>query len=150
MQWLRRMNALLELLFQSMLSLRRQIRFVGFLAGELRQDRQFVLQIFAGNSVPKSVFKREHVHLLLLDAENLRRRKLNKDLIRANCHGHAPPPNATRPELSDFDIGPSRTGIGWTLGVGRFLLNPKKYRPPRPMGVKGGCSPQNNRKKLRC
>jgi hypothetical protein len=21
----------------------------------------------------------------------------------------------------------------------------KKYRPPRPMGVKGGCSPQNNR-----
>jgi hypothetical protein len=25
----------------------------------------------------------------------------------------------------------------------------KKYRPPRPMGVKGGCSPQNNRGKLR-
>lgn len=22
----------------------------------------------------------------------------------------------------------------------------KKYRPPRPMGVKGGCSPQNNLK----
>ena len=24
----------------------------------------------------------------------------------------------------------------------------KKYRPPRPIGVKGGCSPQNNRGKL--
>jgi hypothetical protein len=23
----------------------------------------------------------------------------------------------------------------------------KNYRPPRPMGVKGGCSPQNNRRK---
>jgi len=23
---------------------------------------------------------------------------------------------------------------------------PKNYRPPRPIGVKGGCSPQNNRK----
>jgi hypothetical protein len=26
----------------------------------------------------------------------------------------------------------------------------KKYRPPRPMDVKGGCSPQNNLGKLRC
>jgi hypothetical protein len=25
-----------------------------------------------------------------------------------------------------------------------FFFSPKKYRPPRPMGVKGGCSPQNN------
>src|SRR5713226_1556477 len=32
-----------------------------------------------------------------------------------------------------------------TFGLGRYLqFNPKKYRPPRPMGVKGGCSPQNN------
>src|SRR5438309_7456175 len=30
-----------------------------------------------------------------------------------------------------------------TLGV-IFNSTPKKYRPPRPMGVKGGCSPQNN------
>jgi hypothetical protein len=22
-------------------------------------------------------------------------------------------------------------------------MSPKKYRPPRPMDVKGGCSPQN-------
>jgi hypothetical protein len=29
---------------------------------------------------------------------------------------------------------------------GRFLP-PKKYRPPHPMGVKGGCSPQNNLQK---
>jgi len=29
--------------------------------------------------------------------------------------------------------------------VGRCLrFTPKKYRPPRPMDVKGGCSPQNN------
>jgi hypothetical protein len=24
------------------------------------------------------------------------------------------------------------------------ILGTKKYRPPRPMGAKGGCSPQNN------
>jgi hypothetical protein len=24
----------------------------------------------------------------------------------------------------------------------------KNYRPPHPIGVKGGCSPQNNREKL--
>src|SRR5438132_11476886 len=41
------------------------------------------------------------------------------------------------PEGADFNIG------CWTLNVGRFLQSPKKYRPPRPMGVKGGCSPQN-------
>src|SRR2546421_1525679 len=39
------------------------------------------------------------------------------------------------PEGADFNIG------CWTLSVGRFLQSPKKYRPPRPMGVKGGCSP---------
>jgi hypothetical protein len=27
-------------------------------------------------------------------------------------------------------------------------LEPKKDRPPYPMGVKGGCSPQNNRKAI--
>jgi hypothetical protein len=26
--------------------------------------------------------------------------------------------------------------------------SPKNYRPPHPIGVKGGCSPQNNRRKL--
>jgi hypothetical protein len=31
--------------------------------------------------------------------------------------------------------------------IGRCLLQ-KNYRPPRPIDVKGGCSPQNNRKKL--
>src|SRR5207249_2226387 len=31
----------------------------------------------------------------------------------------------------------------------RLRVTAKKYRPPRPMGVKGGCSPQNNRGKLR-
>jgi len=44
-----------------------------------------------------------------------------------------------------------RRQIGrWMLGVGCFSFPPKKYRPPRPMGVKGGCSPQNNLGKLRC
>src|SRR5262249_22034005 len=56
----------------------------------------------------------------------------------------------------------------WALDVGRsaFLITlqssesmktsknkkerlaPKNYRPPRPIDVKGGCSPQNNRRKL--
>src|SRR5215510_5061017 len=44
-----------------------------------------------------------------------------------------------RPDDSDFNIG------CWTFSVERFFdFSPKKYRPPRPMGVKGGCSPQNN------
>jgi hypothetical protein len=28
-------------------------------------------------------------------------------------------------------------------------FTPKNYRPPHPIGVKGGCSPQNNLEKLR-
>src|SRR2546430_1257472 len=48
-----------------------------------------------------------------------------------------------RPDVSDFSIG------CWTLNIERFLrFSPKKYRPPRPMGVKGGCSPQNNLQNL--
>jgi hypothetical protein len=30
------------------------------------------------------------------------------------------------------------------------LSSAKKYRPPRPMDVKGGCSPQNTLEKLAC
>src|SRR6266567_8555293 len=44
-----------------------------------------------------------------------------------------------RPDVSDLSIGYSTFGVGCCL-----QFNPKKYRPPRPMGVKGGCSPQNN------
>jgi hypothetical protein len=73
----------------------------------------------------------------------------------ANVIGHA-----TRYGFADFDIGRS------TFGVERFCsdaieqeqdheqeesgerFGAKKYRPPRPIGVKGGCSPQNNRRKL--
>src|SRR6266404_56965 len=47
------------------------------------------------------------------------------------------------PELAELSIGPSRTGIVGRSTVSVFFT-PKKYRPPRPMGVKGGCSPQNN------
>jgi hypothetical protein len=68
-----------------------------------------------------------------------------------NAVGHV-----TRPEFADFNIG------RWTLDVERFFqalieqeqeetggrLSAKKYRPPHPMGVKGGCSPQNNLRKL--
>ena len=60
------------------------------------------------------------------------------------------------PDWAELDIGRCRfdrlkvpSMSRETLGVERLLLNPKKYRPPRPMGVKGGCSPQNNRRKLR-
>src|ERR1700693_1971246 len=80
---------------------------------------------------------------------------------RAGAIGHENLPDS----VSEFDIGASRTGI-----VGRSVFDvlfnllgvrararvrvrgkrkdrrmpPKKYRPPHPMGVKGGCSPQNN------
>jgi len=37
--------------------------------------------------------------------------------------------------------------VAW--GADSFMdTRPKKYRPPRPKGVKGGCSPQNNLAKL--
>jgi hypothetical protein len=75
----------------------------------------------------------------------------------ANAIGHA-----TRYGFADFDIG------RWTFGVelsvqmqpskskitskskkkAANVWAPKNYRPPRPIGVKGGCSPQNNRRKL--
>src|SRR6266576_2811215 len=75
--------------------------------------------------------------------------------MSVNAVGHV-----TRPEFADFNIG------RWTLCVERFFqalieqehdheqeergrrLSAKKYRPPHPMGVKGGCSPQNNLRKL--
>jgi len=74
-----------------------------------------------------------------------------------NAIGHE-----TRRDFAEFDIG------YLTLSVERFFLKrqssksmiagkskkkqanfclQKNYRPPRPIGVKGGCSPQNNRKK---
>jgi len=39
------------------------------------------------------------------------------------------------------------TGTGMSIKK-HADFHPKKYRPPRPMGVKGGCSPQNNLLKL--
>ena len=44
--------------------------------------------------------------------------------------------DVTSPILAGQECGP--------LALGVFFKSPKKYRPPRPMGVKGGCSPQNN------
>src|SRR6266487_3868788 len=52
--------------------------------GKLGQDRQFVLEILAGNSVPQSVFERENVYLLLLDTKNFRVWELNNNFPRAN------------------------------------------------------------------
>ncbi|HEY0369919.1 MAG TPA: hypothetical protein VGC85_10000, partial [Chthoniobacterales bacterium] len=37
----------------------------------------------------------------------------------------------------------------WRGGGDSGAIRTKKYRPPRPMDVKGGCSPQNNLPKLR-
>jgi hypothetical protein len=37
-----------------------------------------------------------------------------------------------------------------TNGGKNHVSSLKKYRPPRPMDVKGGCSPQNILEKLRC
>src|SRR5690349_12738673 len=40
---------------------------------------------------------------------------------------------------------PTRCGLA--SAPGRFVgksISPKKYRPPHPKGMKGGCSPQNN------
>ena len=62
---------------------------------------------------------------------------MNPTSVNAIGHEH-------RPDSADLDIE------RWKLNVGRFLFTPKKYRPPRPMDAKGGCSPQNNRGKLRC
>src|SRR5215831_9151554 len=65
--------------------------------------------------------------------------------------------HAIRYWFADFDIK------GWPLSVSvdaieqeqdheqeesRERGGPKNYRPPRPIGMKGGCSPQNNRRKL--
>ena len=73
--------------------------------------------------------------------------------ISVSAIGHA-----MRHRLADFDIR------GWALSVSvqtqssKSKITSKKkaanvwalknYRPPRPIGMKGGCSPQNNRRKL--
>ena len=56
----------------------------------------------------------------------------------------------SRPETADFDIECEARMMNGerTFFLSSFVI--KKYRPPRPMDVKGGCSPQNNLGKLRC
>jgi hypothetical protein len=73
------------------------------------------------------------------------------------------------PEITDFDIERwafvllslySSTSTRLRLSAARQVstsksnkkereFRSKNYRPPHPIGVKGGCSPQNNLKKLR-
>src|SRR5437016_2808023 len=65
-----------------------------------------------------------------------------------------------RPEITDFDIGRCTLSVCFTEALIEHDheheqeqeepadFAPKNYRPPHPIGVKGGCSPQNNRKKL--
>jgi hypothetical protein len=71
-----------------------------------------------------------------------------------NAIGHA-----TRRGFADCDIGSAlRLSVQAQSSKSKITGNrkkkaanvrpPKSYRPPRPMGVKGGCSPQNNRRKL--
>ena len=63
-----------------------------------------------------------------------------------------------RPEIADFDIERwafAQAVIEQEQGHEQEqeqeersrLSSAKNYRPPRQMGVKGGCSPQNNRGK---
>jgi hypothetical protein len=74
-----------------------------------------------------------------------------------NAIGHA-----TRYGFADFNIGRSTLGVDVSVQTqssksmitskskkkAANVCPPKNYRPPRPIGVKGGCSPQNNRRKL--
>src|ERR1051325_11978698 len=57
-----------------------------FFAGEQREDRQFVLNVVSGDAVPKSVFKREHIKMLLFNAEQLGVRNLNDDFAGPHIH----------------------------------------------------------------
>src|SRR6266487_1322569 len=86
-QRLFRVNPFVELFLQSAFSLSWQIAFCRFFPGELRQDRQFALHFVSRNSIPKAVFKREDVHLILLDVENLSVRSPDDDFIRSNIDG---------------------------------------------------------------
>ena len=72
-----------------------------------------------------------------------------------NAIGHA-----TRYGLADFDMGRSTLSVSVQTQSSKSKITskskkkaatfvPKKYRPPHPIGVKGGCSPQNNLEKLR-
>src|SRR6476659_3794009 len=84
MQWLRRMNAFLELSLQRPLGFCGQSGFCCSFPGQLRQRRQFGLKVLPGDSVPQTVFKCEDVHLLLFDAQNLSIWEPNDDFISAN------------------------------------------------------------------
>src|SRR5689334_20008886 len=73
--------------------------------------------------------------------------------ISVHAIGHA-----TRYGFADFDIGRSALSVSVQTQSSKSEItskkkpanvqSPKNYRPPRPIGVKGGCSPQNNRRKL--
>ena len=65
----------------------RCLDFCRFFSRELRQDRQLALQIVAGNSIPKPIFKRENVDLVLFDVEKLSVRKPDDDFIWSNIDG---------------------------------------------------------------
>src|SRR3954466_13236274 len=57
--------------------------------------------------------------------------------------------------LPDVTVAIARGRQRWTFAqsdrsIESDLTSTKKYRPPRPMDAKGGCSPQNIRRKLRC
>jgi hypothetical protein len=71
LQWLRRVNARVELLAQSRLGLGRQTTGIGFVARQLRERSQFRLKILGRNAIPITILEQEHIDLLLFDSENL-------------------------------------------------------------------------------
>ena len=83
-QRLWRVQPFIELSLQCALGFGGQPALCCLFPGELREGRQFALEVLPGNSVPQSVFERENVHLLLLDTKNLSVWELNNDFLRAN------------------------------------------------------------------
>lgn len=84
MQSLRRMNAIVKLLLQNPFGFARQTVLVCFLPRQLRQNRQFVLHVFARDSVPESVLKFQNIDLVLFEPKDPRVRQLHDDFIGAD------------------------------------------------------------------
>ena len=136
-----RVNALVELLLQRAFGFRRQIAFCRFLAGQLGQDRQFALEIVCRNPIPKAIFKREHLHRILLNAEKLSVWKLDDDFIRPDIDGQVMAQietgfdreravqlyalRASRPGMQQlvFDFHPAGENDEFARGRGLFQIN---------------------------
>src|SRR5712692_2453046 len=67
---LARVDSFVQLTLQFLFRFRRQTYFDGLTTRHFRKLSEFILEICTSDFVPKTIFEREHIHVLFLDADN--------------------------------------------------------------------------------